>query len=68
MVEYRFIEGFRRKKCFPLAYTNEKGVMTRPAWTMMNRLDMYKDCFSGDLSNAEWLEDRIVNIPSSVIL
>lgn len=51
-----------------LAYTNEKGVMTRPAWTMMNRLDMYKDCFSGDLSNAAWLEDRIVNIPSSVIL
>lgn len=51
-----------------LSYTNEHGVMTRPAWTMMNRLEMYKDCFSGNLDNAQWLEDRIVNIPSSVIL
>jgi len=28
---------------------------------------MFKDCISVDLSNAEWLEDRVVNIPSSAI-
>ena len=30
----------------------------------MNKLEMYKNCQTGDLSNAEWLENRIVNIPS----
>lgn len=49
-----------------LKYSNDNGVMTRPAWTLMHKLVMYKDCFRGDLSNAEWLEDRLVNIPSSV--
>jgi perosamine synthetase len=51
-----------------LKYTNEKGVMTRPVWELMNRLTMFKDCQHGDLKNAEWLADRVVNIPSSVIL
>lgn len=51
-----------------LAYTNERGIMTRPAWKLMNKLLMYKDCQTGDLSNSNWLENRIVNIPSSVIL
>ena len=51
-----------------LAYTNENGVMTRPIWCLMNKLEMFSDCQTGDLSNSEWLEDRIVNIPSSVRL
>lgn len=46
--------------------TNSKGVMTRPIWTLMNKLEMFKDAQTGDLSNAEWLENRVVNIPSSV--
>lgn len=49
-----------------LAYTNENGVMTRPVWHLMNKLEMYKDSMTGDLTESEWLEDRIVNIPSSV--
>jgi len=49
-----------------LAYTNEQGVMTRPIWHLMNKLEMYKDSMTGDLTHSEWLEDRIVNIPSSV--
>lgn len=49
-----------------LAYTNDNGVMTRPIWTLMNELDMYKECTCGDLTNAKWLEERIVNIPSGV--
>ena len=51
-----------------LRYTNDNGVMTRPCWRLMNKLDMFKNCPAGDLSNAEWVEDRLVNIPSSVIL
>jgi aminotransferase in exopolysaccharide biosynthesis len=49
-----------------LTYTNDNNVMTRPVWTLMNKLEMFKNALHGDLSNAEWLEDRLVNIPSSV--
>jgi perosamine synthetase len=48
--------------------TNSKGVTTRPIWTLMNKLPMFKDAQCGNLTNAEWLEERVVNIPSSVIL
>ena len=57
----------REQRDLFLKQTNEAGVMTRPIWTLMNRLDMFKDCEKGNLPNAEWLEDRVVNIPSSVI-
>lgn len=50
-----------------LSYTNELGIMTRPAWELMNRLEMFKDCQVENIDNAEWLSDRLVNIPSSVI-
>ena len=50
-----------------LTATNEEGVMTRPIWKLLNKLDMYKDCQTDALINAQWLEDRVVNIPSSVI-
>jgi aminotransferase in exopolysaccharide biosynthesis len=49
-----------------LGATNEAGVMTRPIWALMSRLPAFKDCLKGDLSNAEWLEARVVNLPSSV--
>ena len=49
-----------------LEYTNGHGVMTRPIWTLMNTLEMFKTSQCGDLSNAVYLEERIVNIPSSV--
>ncbi len=49
-----------------LRESNENGVMTRPIWQLMNKLPMFQNCPKGDLSNAEWLEDRVVNIPSSV--
>ena len=51
-----------------LTFTNENGIMTRPIWGLMNKLEMFKDCPHADLSNAEWLEDRVVNITSSVRL
>lgn len=44
---------------------NAAGVMARPIWRLMNELKMFQDCQSADLSNAKWLEERVVNIPSS---
>jgi perosamine synthetase len=48
-----------------LKETNSKGVITRPIWTLMNKLPMFEDSQSDGLKNAHWLEERIVNIPSS---
>ncbi len=50
-----------------LEFTNNNGVKTRPAWTLMYKLPMYKDCFRMDTRNAEYIEERLVNIPSGVI-
>ena len=46
--------------------TNDAGVMTRPVWTLMSKLPMFKHCRNDGLKNSEWLEARVVNIPSSV--
>lgn len=51
-----------------LEYTNDHGVMTRPVWELMSRLEMFKHCETDGLENTQWLADRIVNIPSSVRL
>lgn len=49
-----------------LKETNENKVMTRPAWILMNELQMYKDCIAADLSVSQAMADKLVNIPSSV--
>jgi perosamine synthetase len=49
-----------------LKITNDNNVMTRPIWTLMSKLPMFKDCQTDGLENSLWLEDRVVNIPSSV--
>lgn len=49
-----------------LKITNENQVMTRPIWQLMFRLPMYADCQKDEQTNALFLEERIVNIPSSV--
>ncbi len=51
-----------------LKYINDNGIMVRPIWRLMNKLDMFKDVQTGNLDNSKWLEDRVVNISSSVIL
>lgn len=50
-----------------LEYTNNHGVMTRPVWMPMHKLPMNSECLSIELNNTEWLAERIVNVPSSVI-
>ncbi len=49
-----------------LKLSNAQGVMTRPIWRLMHKLNMYKDCLHDDLTNSLWFEERIVNIPSGV--
>ena len=49
-----------------LTQTNVAGVMTRPIWQLMHRLPMYEACLRDDLTQAQWLEDRVVNLPSGV--
>jgi aminotransferase in exopolysaccharide biosynthesis len=49
-----------------LKATNDQGVMTRPIWRLMNELPMYADCQYDGLEVSKWLEERVVNLPSSV--
>ena len=51
-----------------LKYTNKNGVMTRPLWKLMHELEMFKDCQSDGLENSKYLQQRVVNISSSVTL
>ncbi|EIJ34210.1 LegC family aminotransferase [Thiothrix nivea] len=49
-----------------LKATNDAGVMSRPIWQLMNHLPMYRHALKGDIPNAEWLAQRVVNLPSSI--
>jgi dTDP-4-amino-4,6-dideoxygalactose transaminase len=49
-----------------LEYSNDNGVQTRPAWTLLHKLPPYQDCQRTETPNAEYIENRLVNIPSGV--
>jgi len=51
-----------------LEFSHENGILCRPTWVLMNKLPLYKDCFSYELENAFKIEERLVNIPSGVVL
>lgn len=51
-----------------LKFSNESGIMTRPAWTLMNELPMFENCETDGLKNAINLNSRLVNLPSSSII
>ena len=48
-----------------LKLTHEHRIMTRPVWILMHQMPMYSKCPRMDLTIAEALAKRIVNIPSS---
>jgi perosamine synthetase len=48
-----------------LERTREAGFGTRPTWQLLNTLPMYEDCPRMDLSTAESLERRLINLPST---
>lgn len=51
-----------------LELTNSAGLMTRPAWTLMHCLPMFTECPRMELTVAESLARRLINIPSSANL
>ncbi len=59
------LENLDERNLF-LKESNNSNVMTRPIWQLMNKLPMYNECQHDGLENSLYLEDRIVNIPSSV--
>jgi dTDP-4-amino-4,6-dideoxygalactose transaminase len=59
------LENKKERNLF-LKTTNKSEVMTRPIWQLMFKLPMYKNCQKDAQQNALFLENRIVNIPSSV--
>jgi len=58
------LDDFEQREHF-LKALNARGVMCRPIWRLMNRLPMFAHCQTDSLENALWLEQRVVNIPSS---
>ena len=61
------LENLKERDLF-LESTNSNNIMTRPIWRAMDLLPMYKNCQKDELLNTRFLESRIVNVPSSVIL
>ena len=63
-----FLANNRKERDQILEYTNLNGVTTRPAWTPMHTQKMFSHYLKMDMTNTKWIEDRLVNIPSSVVL
>lgn len=59
---------FKRDLDGVLKYLTEHGIKARPAWTLMHKLAMYRDCPRMDVPVAEDIESRLINIPSSAFL
>jgi perosamine synthetase len=59
------LENKKERDSF-LKETNEKKVMTRPIWQLIFKSPIYSNFQRDAQENAIYLEDRIVNIPSSV--
>jgi aminotransferase in exopolysaccharide biosynthesis len=48
-----------------LELAHSRGIMARPIWTLMNKLPMFSQAHQEHIDNAVWLEQRVVNLPSS---
>ncbi len=59
------LENKQERETF-LKETNENGVMSRPIWQLIFKSALYSGFQKDEQINAIYLEDRIVNIPSSV--
>jgi dTDP-4-amino-4,6-dideoxygalactose transaminase len=58
----------RKQRNIFLNEINAQNIMTRPIWTLMNKLPMFECAQHSDLENSEWLEECVVNIPNSAYL
>jgi perosamine synthetase len=50
-----------------LQETNDAGLMTRPAWTLMSNLKPFRECPLMNLDVSSSIERRLINVPSSVM-
>jgi perosamine synthetase len=48
-----------------LKISNNNGILTRPAWCLINQLEMYRNCQTAELEYSINISERLVNIPSS---
>lgn len=48
-----------------LRTSNAAGIMTRPVWRLLSDLALFKHCQTDSLKNSKWLQQRVVNLPSS---
>ncbi|WP_318439220.1 LegC family aminotransferase [Photobacterium leiognathi] len=51
-----------------LTGTNSSGVMTRPIWKLMHRLPAFDNAMRGDLTQSEFIESHLINLPSTPII
>lgn len=58
------LENKQERESF-LKVTNENGIMTRPIWQLIFKSPLYSNFQRDSQTNANYLEERIVNIPSS---
>lgn len=58
-------ESLADQKDAVLAATNDAGLMTRPVWALMHRMQMFSNSPTAPLPVAESIERRLINIPSS---
>jgi dTDP-4-amino-4,6-dideoxygalactose transaminase len=58
-------EDQSQKRDLVLETTNAAGIMTRPAWVLLNELAPFKHSLCSNLTTAQSLSRRIINIPSS---
>ena len=49
-----------------LEQTNVQKVMCRPAWILMNKLNMFSHCLKTDIPVSSKIEEQLINIPSSM--
>jgi perosamine synthetase len=58
-------EAFSERRDEVLEKTNDSGFKTRPVWNLLNTLQIFQNFPTMDLSCAENLAKRLINIPSS---
>jgi len=51
-----------------IKFLNDKGFRVRPVWDLINKNRPYRNCQKMDLSEANMLEKKLINLPSSAIL
>ena len=58
----------QKQRDYMIEFTNKNNIMTRPVWTPMHKLAINNDSQKKSMKNTEWLFDRLVNVPSSVVM